>query len=174
VPITVEHTKENLCAAHVYAICASAGVLLGNAHVHDYGVDGVFNTVVHRRARRVVSGFPLDFQAKSTVNWKVKDGYVVYDLESKTYNDIVSRSDAETTLMLVLLCLPKDCSGWHSVTAEYTTLRNCCFYHTFQGTVVENEHSTKRIKIPVAQLLTAESLTQLLAAEKSRREKQAA
>jgi hypothetical protein len=174
VSITVEHTKENLCAAHVYAICASAGVLLGNAHVHDYGVDGVFNNVIHRGARRVVSGFPLDFQMKSTINWEMKDDHVIYDLESKTYNDIVSRSDAETTLMLVLLCLPKDCAEWHSVTAEYTTLRNCCFYHTFQGAPVTNENSTKRIKIPAAQLLTSESLIQLLAAEKSRRERQAA
>lgn len=173
-PITVEHTKENLCAAHIYAICASAGVLLGNAHVHDYGVDGVFNTVVHRGTRRVVSGFPLDFQAKSTVNWKVENNNVIYDLESKTYNDIVSRSDAETTLMLILLCLPKDCANWHSVTSEYTTLRNCCFYHAFQGIPVLNEDSKKRIRIPTSQILTPNSLTQLLAAEKVRRERQAA
>lgn len=173
-PITVEHTKENLCAAHIYAICASAGVLLGNAHVHDYGVDGTFNSVVHRGKRRVVSGFPLDFQAKSTVNWEINEGYVIYDLESKTYNDIVSRSPAETTLMLVLLCLPKDSAHWHSVTSEYTTLRTCCFYHTFQGTPVDNENSTKRIKIPIAQHLTPDSLIQLLEAEKSRRERQAA
>lgn len=173
-PITVEHTKENLCAAHVYAICASAGVLLGKAHVHDYGVDGSFNTVVHRGTRRVVSGFGLDFQAKSTVNWEIKDDEVIYDLESKTYNDIVSRTPAETTLILVLLCLPKDATHWHSVTNELTTLRNCCFYHTFQGSVVGNEDSTKRIKIPLAQLLTPDSLIDLLAAEKSRREEQAA
>jgi hypothetical protein len=174
VSITVEHIKENLCAAHIYAICASAGVLLGNAHVNDYGVDGIFNTVVQRGRRRVVSGFPLDFQAKSTVNWEISDDHVIYDLESNTYNDIVSRSAAETTLMLVLLCLPKNSVDWHSVTAESTILRNCCFYHTFQGTPVDNENSTKRVKIPIAQLLTPDSLSQLLEAEKSRREKQAA
>ncbi|MEM5584662.1 DUF4365 domain-containing protein [Roseibium sp. AS2] len=173
-PITIEHTKENLCAAHIYAICASAGVLLGHAHVHDYGVDGSCNTVVHRGKRRVVSGFPLDFQAKSTVDWEINENHVVYDLESKTYNDIVSRSAAETTLMLVLLCLPKNSADWHSVTADFTTLRNCCFYHTFKGTPVDNEKSTKRVKIPIAQLLTPDSLIQLLEAEKSRREKQAA
>jgi len=147
---------------------------LGTAHVHDYGVDGTFNEVIHRGQRRIVTGFPLDFQAKSTVNWEVKDDHVVYDLESKTYNDIVSRTAAQTTLMLVLLCLPASSRDWHSVTAEYTTLRNCCFYHTFQGTPVENENSTKRIKIPLAQLLTPDSLIQLLEAEKARREKQAA
>lgn len=173
-PITEQHTKENLCAAHVYAICASAGVLLGTAHVHDYGVDGVFNTVIHRGCRRVVSGFPLDFQAKSTVNWEVVDDHVVYDLESKTYNDIVSRSEAETTLILVLLCLPKDSSDWHSVTSACTIMKNCCYFHVPKGDVVENENSTKRIKIPVDQILTPESLVELLAAEKSRRERQAA
>lgn len=130
--------------------------------------------MVHRGKRRVVSGFPLDFQAKSTVDWEINENHVVYDLESKTYNDIVSRSAAETTLMLVLLCLPKNSADWHSVTADFTTLRNCCFYHTFKGTPVDNEKSTKRVKIPIAQLLTPDSLIQLLEAEKSRREKQAA
>lgn len=151
-----------------------AGVLLGQAHVHDYGVDGNFNMVVPRGTRLVVSGFPLDFQAKSTVDWEIKDGHIVYDLESKTFNDIVSRSSAETTLLLVLLCLPKEAVDWHSVSTDCTTLRNCCYWHNIQGEPVENEASTKRIKIPTDQVLTPESLNQLLAVEKVRREGQAA
>jgi len=106
VSITIQHIKENLCAAHIYALAGMAGVALGLRHVNDYGVDGQFDPVVIRGSRRVISGIPLPFQAKSTVDWQIKDGHVIYDLESKTYNDIVSRTDAEATLLLVLLCLP--------------------------------------------------------------------
>jgi len=174
VPITVEHTKENLCAAHVYALSAMAGVALRGAHVHDYGVDGSFSPVVEREGRRAVSGFPLDFQAKSTVKWEIVDGHVIYDLESKTYNDIVLRTEAETTLILILLCLPRDSEQWHTVAPDCTTLRNCCYWHFFDGEKLDNERSTKRIKIPVPQLLTPTSLLDLMAFERSRRTGQAA
>lgn len=137
-------------------------------------MDGQFDPVVIRNRRRIISGIPLPFQAKSTINWEVKDGHVIYDLESKTYNDIVSRTDAEATLLLVLLCLPKAATSWHGVTAEGTTLRNCCYWHHFRGEPVPNDNSTKRIKIPAGQLLTPQSLIELLATEKARREAQAA
>ena len=91
---------------------------------------------------------------------------------SKTYNDIVSRTEAEATLLLVLLCLPKSATNWHAVTSAATTLRNCCYWHHFRGDVVSNEKSTKRIKIPTGQLFTPESLKDLLAIERARREGQ--
>lgn len=172
--ITVQHIKENLCAAHIFAVAGMAGVGLGLRHVNDYGVDGQFDPVVIRGTRHVVSGIPLPFQAKSTIDWEIKNGLVVYDLESKTYNDIVSRTEAEATLLLVLLCLPKTATHWHSVTSRSTTLRNCCYWHHFRGDPVDNENSTKRIKIPTDQILTPESLKELLASEKARREAQAA
>lgn len=172
--ITIQRIKENLCIAHIYAVAGMAGVGLGLRNVNDYGVDGQFDPVVIRGTRRVISGFPLPFQAKSTVDWEIKDGHVVYDLESKTYNDIVSRTEAEATLLLVLLCLPKIATDWHSVTSDATTLRNCCYWHHFRGDLADNENSTKRIKIPTGQLFAPESLKELLASEKARREAQAA
>jgi hypothetical protein len=72
-------------------------------------------------------GPPLDFQAKSTVNWELADDKIVYDLEAKTFNDIVSRTSSETTLILILLCLPKDQSGWHAASSSETILRHCCY-----------------------------------------------
>ncbi|MCW2395305.1 MULTISPECIES: DUF4365 domain-containing protein [unclassified Sphingobium] len=170
--ITVEHIKENLCAAHIYAVAGMAGVCLGLRNVNDYGVDGQFDPVITRGSRRIISGIPLPFQAKSTINWEVKDGHVIYDLESKTYNDIVSRTDAEATLLLVLLCLPKEAATWHGITAYATTMRTCCYWHHFRGDPVPNEKSKKRIKIPMGQLLTPQSLNELLATEKARREAQ--
>ena len=170
-PITLQHTQESLCLAHIYALAGVAGVNYTIGHVFDYGVDGQFKTVVERNSRKVDSGFPLDFQAKATINWELRNGSIVYDLEAKTYNDIVSRTPAETTLILILLCLPRDQALWHVAEEEVTSLRHCCYWHAFTGDLTDNEN-TKRIEIPVANRLTPAVLRDLLAYERTRRQSQ--
>ena len=84
-----------------------AGVNHRAEHAHDYGVDGQFAPVVNRDGRRVTSGYPLDFQAKATINWELMAGQIVYDLEVKAYNDMVGREPSETTLMLICCAFRK-------------------------------------------------------------------
>jgi hypothetical protein len=148
-----------------------AGVIYQPQNSYDYGVDGQFQPVVMRGGRRISSGHPLDFQAKSTVNWELLDRKIVYDLEAKAYNDIVSRTPSETTLILILLCLPRDQAEWHTASNSQTTLRHCCYWYFLTGEVTENVAS-KRIFIPSENVLTPESLKMLLAVERKRRESQ--
>jgi hypothetical protein len=115
--LTIQHIQESLCRAHVQAVAGMAGVIYQPRDSYDYGVDGQFHPVIMRGNRPITSGHPLDFQAKSTVNWELVDGKIVYDLEAKTYNDIVSRTASETTLILILLCLPKDQAEWHATSS---------------------------------------------------------
>jgi hypothetical protein len=171
VSITVQHTQESLCRAHIYALAGMAGVNHAYDPAHDYGVDGQFDPVAIRGNRRVVSGHPIAFQAKASTNWKLEDGHIVYDLEAKNYDDIVTRHPSEMTMILVLLCMPKEQENWHCATSDGTVLRNCCYWATLAGEPCENT-STKRIRIPVENLLTPDSLKELLAAEKKRREAQ--
>jgi hypothetical protein len=169
--ITVQHTQESLCMAHIYAVAGMAGVDHAYRAVHDYGVDGQFDPIVIRKNRRVVSGHPLAFQAKATMNWELVDGHIVYDLEAKTYDEIVSRGPSEVTMILILLCMPRDQVDWHSATSDATMLRNCCYWAVLTGDPCRNA-STKRIRIPAGNVLTPDSLLALLAAEKERRQTQ--
>lgn len=169
-PITEQHTEESLCFAHIYALAGVAGVNY-SANRYDYGIDGHFIPVKKRGTRFIDTGFPLDYQAKATINWELKDGKIVYDLEAKTYNDLVHRTPAETSAILILLCLPKDRGHWHSATCNETTLKNCCYWHTVTGEPTNNS-DTKRIFIPSDQLLTPASLNQLLGLERERRQSQ--
>jgi hypothetical protein len=170
--ITLQHTQESLCLAHIYALAGVAGVNYAVKHVYDYGVDGQFAAVTPRRnGRLATSGYPLDFQAKATINWDLVDGNIVYDLEAKTYDDMVSRDVSETTLLLILLCLPKSLVEWHESTESATTIRHCCYWQVLHGEPCGNK-STKRIFIPVANLLTPDTLKALLAAERIRRQNQ--
>lgn len=150
-----------------------AGVIYEQTGSFDYGVDGRFQPVAMRGNRRVASGHTLEFQAKASINWELDNNQIIYDLEAKTYNDMVSRPPSETTLILILLCLPQDQVDWHASTATETTLRHCCYWHILTGEPTENTE-TKRIFIPSANILTPESLNGLLAAERSRRERQIA
>ena len=171
VSITVQHTQESLCLAHIYAIAGVAGVNYAIRDVFDYGVDGQFDPVIVRRGRRVVSGHPLAFQAKATINWEVNNGEIVYDLEAKTYDDLVGRTPSEVTMVLILLCMPKEQIDWHRATQDATLLRNGCYWAILQGEPCGNT-STKRIRIPATNLLTPDRLRELMAAEKLRREAQ--
>ena len=166
--------------AHIYALAGSAGLNYDIDRIYDYGVDGTFRHVrllsdpaKPSGFRRIESGYALDFQAKASTKWELRDGHIVYEVEGKTYNDIVSRDQEATTLILVLLCLPKDDVEWHKTEADVTTLRHCCYWHGFSGNTVKSD-SKKTIKIPVDQRLTPTVLNGLIEKETARRRAQCA
>lgn len=170
-PITIQHTEESLSVAHVHALAGMAGFIANVGRPFDYGVDGSFHPVARRGNRFTETGFPLDFQLKATINWELVDQEIVYDLDADTYNDIVSRSSAETTKLLILLCLPPNSADWHAADQDATTLRNCCYWFLPEGTLTPNT-ATKRIFIPVENLLTPAVLEELMTEERERRQAQ--
>jgi hypothetical protein len=118
--ITIQHTQESLCLAHIYALAGMAGANYIIRSIYDYGVNGQFVPVTSRNGRRVSTGHPLDFQAKSSINWQLSEGNVIYDLEAKTYDDIVTRDVSERTLLLILLCLPRSPEEWCPAPIEWS------------------------------------------------------
>ena len=167
--ITAQHTKEQLCNAHLTAIAARAGVNLHLGEGCDYGVDGQFRSVEIDGTRRRENGFGVDFQAKASVCWMIDGSHVVFDLEAKTYNDLVSRSAAATRFIVVLLCLPRTIPEWHEVGHNETVLRNGCYWLSIAGCQTTNQHK-KRVRFPLANLLTAVSLQQIIADDRAARE----
>lgn len=167
--ITIQHTKECLCIAHITALGGSAGLNFSARPLFDYGVDGDFRLVQVREGRRAETGFSLAYQAKSTVRWLERNGCIVYDLEAKTYNDMVTRTPEESTLLLILLCLPRRADQWHSVGAVDTILKNCCYWYLPTDFNTVPNTGTKRILIPTENVLTPESLLDLMYWERDRR-----
>lgn len=166
--ITTKHVQEALSRSYVSAIAAMAGVDFSLGHEFDYGFDGTFRPVSLRNNRRVVNGYPLDFQLKCTKNWAHEKENVAYNIETKTYNDMVSRAPSEIGAMLILLCIPDEECDWAQFSEDYMTLRRCCYYAKITGNPVENEKSTKKILIPRVNILTGESLKVLLNEERLR------
>lgn len=170
--ITKQHTQECLTRAFIHALTGGAGVNCSLGAFFDYGFDGQFKPVIVRgtgaRERRVESGFHLDFQLKSTTLWEFENDHVVYDLEAKTYNDFVTRDPDATGAILILLCLPEDEVEWANFTEDHLALRHCCYWAKLNGDPTDNAN-TKRVRIPRTNLLTVDSLKQILNEERGRR-----
>lgn len=92
-PITVQHQKEALGLAYVRAVIAKAGFNFGKTDL-DYGYDGMIKEVINRNDRYVDSGFGINFQLKSSSEVIFDNGRLLYDLDSKNYNDLISESSA--------------------------------------------------------------------------------
>jgi hypothetical protein len=166
--ITLQHTQECLSLAYVQAVAGSAGVNLAAQRTHDYGIDGSFRSVVNIRSRRVESGFAVDFQMKATTVWEFDGSDVLYDLESKTFNDLAERDAKAASCILILLCLPKSQAHWVQSTEDQLVLKHCCYWTTIIDAPTPNL-SKKRIRIPRTNTLTSRSINAILDAERNRR-----
>lgn len=156
--LTDQHIAEALSRAYVRAIAGRAGLNLA-IREYDYGVDGSFDEVVMRQKRRVESGFSLSFQLKASTQWQLDFTHVIYDLEAKTYNDLVFRHSMRTTTpcIPILLALPNDSEQWLICEEAQLRLQGTCYWEYLSGSPSENRSSI-RIRIPRSQRLTPESL----------------
>jgi Domain of unknown function (DUF4365) len=166
--LTEQHTQESLSLAYAHALAGQASVGLRIDRVFDYGVDGSLAQIVVRGTRHIESGFPIDFQLKSTIQWEHDGDHVVYDLEAKTYNDLVTRPPEADRCILILLCLPRTREKWVEETEKEMILRHCCYWMHVVGKETDNAH-TKRIRIPRANRLTVTGIQEMMTAERKRR-----
>jgi hypothetical protein len=166
--ITLQHTEECISLAYVHALTGKAGVSLSAHRTHDYGIDGTFRSIKVVGNRHVETGFAVDFQMKATTTWEHKESNVVYDLEAKTYNDLVQRDAEATPCILILLCLPPNQDEWVDTNETRMVLKHCCYWTGLQGPATTNT-ATKRIFVPRANTLTSAVIAQILESERTRR-----
>ena len=159
-PITVQHQKEALSQAYVRAVIAKAGFNFGKTDF-DYGIDGTIKDVINRNGRYVDSCFGINFQLKSSCNVTFENGFVIYDLESKNYNDLVVESSTLPNI-LILLALPPNSDEWLEVTAEQLVMRKCAGWCSLEGREPTTNQATKRITIPDCQIFSPEALVDLM------------
>lgn len=146
------------------AIAAIAGVNISSFE-YDYGVDTAFRKVIVYNGRRVVSGIQVDCQLKSTVDWEIRNNFVIYDLEVKNYNDLVTRyiTSPNIPLYLILLCLPRDKENWCCLTIDELILKKCCYwYRVSEEDTYSSNKDTVRVKIPLNNMLRPNTINSML------------
>ena len=117
--------------------------------------------VINRRGRYVESCFGINFQLKSSCDVAFENGHVVYDLESKNYNDLVEESSMLPNI-LILLVLPTDSNDWLEVTADQLVMKRCAWWCSLEGQEPTTNQTTKRIFIPDGQIFSPAALIGLM------------
>lgn len=151
--------------AYFQCISTLAGMVLSEPKP-DCGLDYIANPTVWDEIQRQYSplGITLDFQLKSTTQWKLKDGKISYHLAGKNYNDLVSRNliPLWKPLILVLLCLPKSPPIAHQ-NKMCLTLMRCCYWYILEKNITQKVNKTDKIKIeiPEENYFSSEAYVQL-------------
>lgn len=160
--LTIPHCKESLSRAYVTAVVGRALHKLNWNSEFDYGVDGYVRIIEKRGSRHYETGLGFDFQSKTTTDWTLQNGEIVYDLEVDAYNDLVSRAGTGALpFILVLLCIPKSDSDWLDVSADKLILQKCTYWLQLDGVLTTNQ-VTRRVKIPAGNVFTPGAVTKIL------------
>lgn len=158
--ITDQHIKEGIGRSYIDALISYAGFNTCKDGF-DYGFDGGFIEVKKRDDRIVSSGFRVDYQLKSSSNITINNNLVEYDLEAKNYNDLVD-PDVGTPRILFLYHMPKDFKEYITVTQNSTVFKYCAWWYSLKDQPPTTNSHTKRIKIPVENIVTKDSLKNIM------------
>ena len=160
--LAIPHCKESLSRAYVTAVVGRSRNNLLWGREYDYGVDGSVRSLEQRGDRIRETGLGFDFQSKSTVDWEIDGPEIIYDLEAKSYNDLVERAGSGgLPFLLILLCLSKDDVSWLDVSGDKLILQKCAYWCQLDGVLTENA-ATKRIRIPSGNVFTPDAVITIL------------
>ncbi len=159
--------EERLSVAHIQSIAARAGVLISKSDL-DYGVDGTFRAITRKENRLTEEGYGLDFQLKASILCQLEPAHIRYDIEVKTYNDLVDRHQSRHAIPCILLLkvLSTDETEWLKADEDGIFLGGGCYWAYLEGERSSNNKSV-RIRIPRAQQFTPAALHRLLEANRN-------
>ena len=142
--------QKQLSQAYVRAVVYNAGFSLSSPEEDYYGIDGTIDDPTRRGVNRI------DFQLKSTTNYEIRDGAIVYDLRVEDYNRLIRDDDVPRVLILYLM--PDDRDEWLAQGPEQLCLRECAFWHSLMGEPRSPNVSHKRVFVPQGNVFSRDGL----------------
>jgi hypothetical protein len=156
--VTEEQIKEALSLSFMEAIAHRNGYKCEYTRT-DHGVDLRVSEVAvlprNGKTRLLDSGRSIQLQLKCTCEASVDrlPDKIKYDLEAKTYNDLIDRRTLFplVPLYLVVLVLPDISADWLVVAPDQLILRRTAFWYLPSPAAGQTDNKeTQRIEIPVA------------------------
>lgn len=159
--MTIDQKKEQLSNRFIGILAANKGFMIDKPEL-DVGVDyqlkkSATYTTPSGKLRYTTDSRYIDLQLKSTTDASILDetNFIKYDLEAKSYNDLVERqTDSIIPLVLILFILPSDQNVWVDIDNNEIKLRKHAYWYVppIGSTHTENS-STIRIEIPKENIL---------------------
>jgi len=150
--------KELFSRAYVGALAAQVGFRSSIPDVDDDSIDLIL------KGRGFSAGIrnpQLEIQLKCTAKNNGCDDYFTYQLSIKNYNDLRG-DDLLCPRYLFVLAVPTETNGWLSHEKDHTKLKHCCYWMSLSELPDSCNDTAVTLHIPKANLLTAESLFELM------------
>ena len=167
--MTIEQIKEQLSNKFVGILATNKGFFIDKPEL-DYGVDYQLKKTVtyslpNGKTRHNIDGRYIDIQLKATTINSIIDeaDNIKYDLEAKSFNDLVQRQqNGIAPLILILFVLPYDQNLWVDIDGTELRLRKEAFWFIppINSTLTENENRI-RITIPKVNRLGIDCFNEL-------------
>lgn len=159
--MTEEQKKEQLSNRFIGILAANKGFAIDKPDL-DLGVDYQLKktttyTTPQGKTRYTYDSRYIDLQLKATTDNSIIDEphTIKYDLEVKSFNDLVERQNNGTApLVLILFVLPNDQNTWVDIDHTEIRLRKHAYWFVPPaGSVPTNNEHRIRIEIPKANML---------------------
>jgi len=171
--MTEEEIKEQLSRNLVRLLAARRGFKCTSDHP-DHGTDLLVSRALplerFGKTRMLSDGRFVELQLKCFCEnrFHVYPSELAYDLEAKTFNDLVDRrnSTSPTPFYLVVVRLPDAPSEWVTVTADSLVLKRAAYwYRPAVGAARSPNEQSVRIRIPLTNMVDTEFLPGVFASE---------
>lgn len=155
---------EHMSEAFLEALCAMNGYTMTKTKQDNEGVDVTISCKEYATDDNTGLFNPkFDVQLKSTYSSieRREGGRLVYNLRAKNYNDLV-KPDRATPLILILLEMFEDEDDWTEQTDEFLKITRRAYWLNLVGETPTNNKMKKTVNLIETQLLTADSLKELM------------
>jgi len=141
--------QEQLSLSYARSVIYNAGFNLSRCEVDDHGIDGTIQSYSRGRNR-------IDFQLKSTTDYGIRNGNVIYDLRVENYNQLIEADGVPQILILYLM--PENNDLWLSQNSHEMCLRECAYWVSLMGNQPSSNSSTVRVEVPLADIFDRNGL----------------
>lgn len=165
--MTEQHIKEAISLRYIELIAAYNGYKTTTTSP-DYGTDlgiiEVGSRYENEQLRFFDTGRELKIQLKATTENSIfnEGGFIKYDLEAKTYNDLIHRIKSKNQLLLILFILPPQKEDWVSLTDKELVVKKCAYWFVPEPNALPTENTTTiRIAVNKDNLFIKDTVNQL-------------
>lgn len=158
--MTEELIKEQLSNRFIGILAANKGFVLDKPEIDlgvDYQLKKTTTYISNGKTRYTYDSRYIDIQLKATTENSIIDetNSIKYDLEVKSYNDLIERqTNGNAPLVLILFILPHNSALWVEIDQVEIRLRKHAYWYTPPtGSLPTTNENRIRIEIPKTNIL---------------------
>lgn len=164
--LSSQNIEAELSYSYLHAVASKAGFACEHAqrHLDDAGVDAIVREDGRKLSHNsVLTSLELHVQLKATFqSLHESEGRFSYSLTVPRY-DKLRNPRVNSPRILVLLILPAEASNWLEHSEEGLVAKRCAYWVSLRNAAESQNPKHQTVYVPKSQILSPESLTELMA-----------